>query len=172
MSAPTSRDFVCGDLKVSIRPTIREMAELAAAAAAEALEKALATRGSAAAILATGNSQLEFLDVLVSGQGTKWNLDWSKITLFHMDEYLGLPATHSASFRLYMKERVESTLKPKAFHYVEGDAMEPLKECERYTELLEAQPSTFAVSASEKTATSLSTIRPWLISKTSASSRS
>jgi len=140
MSASSSRDFVCGELTVSIRSSIREMAESAAAAAAEQLGKALESRGSAAAILATGNSQLEFLDVLVAGQGTKWNLDWSKITLFHMDEYLGLPATHSASFRKYMKERVESTLKPKAFHYVEGDAMEPLKECERYTELLQAQP--------------------------------
>jgi glucosamine-6-phosphate deaminase len=57
-----------------------------------------------------------------------------------MDEYLGLPASHPASFRRYMRERVESKLKPRAFHYIEGDALLPLDECDRYTRLLEAQP--------------------------------
>ncbi len=140
MSSHSFGDFRCDELLVSIQPSLREMAEAAAAEAAKALGQALSERGSAAAILATGNSQLEFLEVLVAGQGTKWNLDWSKITLFHMDEYLGLPETHSASFRKYMKERVESRLKPKAFHYIEGDALEPIAECERYAELLSAQP--------------------------------
>lgn len=139
MSSHPFGDFRCDELQVSIKPSIREMAEAAAAEAAKALGQALSERGSAAAILATGNSQLEFLEVLVAGQGTKWDLDWSKITLFHMDEYLGLPETHTASFRKYMKERVESRLKPKAFHYIEGDALEPIAECERYAALLSAQ---------------------------------
>ncbi len=140
MSANSTRIFRRDELTVSIHSTIREMAQAAAVKAAEQLSQALEARGEAAAILATGNSQLEFLDVLVSGQGKEWNLDWSKITLFHMDEYLGLPDTHPASFRKYMKEKVEATLKPKAFHYVEGDALEPLNECDRYSKLLSAQP--------------------------------
>lgn len=134
------RSFRCGELAVSIHSDLSGMAQAAARAAAEKLTAALETRGEAAAILATGNSQIAFLEALIAGQGKDWDVDWSKVTLFHMDEYLGLPETHVASFRRYMKERVESKLKPKAFHYVEGDALEPIKECERYEGLLSAQP--------------------------------
>lgn len=139
MASEPSKKFTVDRLAVAIYPDVKSLAQGAARDAAVQLERALAERGEAAAILATGNSQLEFLDALVAGQGSQWNLDWSRITLFHMDEYLGLPATHSASFRLYMKERVENKLKPRAFHYVEGDALEPLAECERYESLLKAQ---------------------------------
>lgn len=100
------------------------------------LQQCLAERGSAAAILATGNSQIEFLKRLIALGG----IDWSRITLFHMDEYLGIDANHKASFRRYMRERVESLVKPKAFHYIQGDADLPLDECKRYTDLLKAQP--------------------------------
>ena len=93
-------------------------------------------QGSAAAIMATGNSQIEFLKQLVAMEG----LDWSKVTLFHMDEYLGIDADHSASFRKYMRERVESVVHPGAFHYIRGEADLPLEEIARYTELLKAQP--------------------------------
>lgn len=128
-----------GELEVQVFPGIREMAVAAATQAASQLTQALATRGSAAAILATGNSQLAFLEALVASEQGR-ALDWSRITLFHMDEYLGLPATHSASFRRYMEERVTSCVRPRLFHYIEGDALEPLKECERYEKLLAAQP--------------------------------
>ena len=67
-------------------------------------------------------------------------IDWSKMTLFHMDEYLGVDENHSACFRRYMRERVESKVNPKAFHYLRGDAAEPIAECERYEALLKAQP--------------------------------
>lgn len=99
------------------------------------LRETLATKGSAAAILATGNSQIKFLEELVRLGG----VDWSKITLFHMDEYLGIDGGHKASFRRYMRERVESRVKPRAFHYLEGDALLPMDECDRYTKLLRAQ---------------------------------
>jgi len=71
---------------------------------------------------------------------TQGGVDWSKVTLFHMDEYLGLRADHPAGFRHYMKQRVESLLKPRVFHYIAGDADLPLEECARYTSLLKAQP--------------------------------
>ena len=60
--------------------------------------------------------------------------------MLHMDEYLGLDEQHSASFRRFLRERVEQRLKPRAFHYIQGEAPEPLSECARYTRLLRAQP--------------------------------
>jgi glucosamine-6-phosphate deaminase len=100
------------------------------------LNDAIARQGSAAAILATGNSQIRFLQRLAASGG----IDWSRVTLFHMDEYLGLPADHPACFRHYMRERVEKLVKPRAFHYLAGDTDLPLDECARYTALLRAQP--------------------------------
>lgn len=100
------------------------------------LEETLARQGAAAVILATGNSQFQFLDALVALGG----VDWPRVMLFHMDEYLGIDAAHPASFRRYLRERVESRVKPGQFHYLEGDALLPLKECERYAKLLAAQP--------------------------------
>ncbi len=67
-------------------------------------------------------------------------VDWSRITLFHLDEYLGITADHPASFRRYMRERVETRVSPRQFHYIQGDALQPLAECDRYTKLLQAQP--------------------------------
>jgi glucosamine-6-phosphate deaminase len=113
--------------------------DLSAAAAHEVngyLQAVLAKKASAAAILATGNSQIEFLKRLVALGG----IDWSRVTLFHMDEYLGISRDHPASFRRYMRERVQALVSPNAFHYLEGDAPEPISECDRYTELLRAQP--------------------------------
>jgi glucosamine-6-phosphate deaminase len=57
-----------------------------------------------------------------------------------MDEYLGISGNHPASFRRYMREKVEALVKPGAFHFLDGEALEPLDECDRYTRLLKAQP--------------------------------
>src|SRR5437868_6459390 len=123
-------------LSVEIAADLKEMAARAAAEASAQLRRALAARGEARAVLATGNSQLAFLDVLAAEPG----LDWSRITLFHMDEYLGIDAGHPASFRRYMRERVEARVRPRVFNYIAGDALLPLAECERYASLLAAQP--------------------------------
>ena len=112
------------------------MARDAAEIASEYLQRTLTQQGNAAVVLATGNSQIQFLEAMVA----IGCVNWSRVTLFHMDEYLGLEATHPASFRHYMKERVESRLKPLAFHYLRGDSLEPLSECARYAQLLQAQP--------------------------------
>ena len=65
-------------------------------------------------------------------------LDWSRIILFHLDEYLGITADHPGSFRYYLRHKVEQ-LQPYTFHYIQGDAPEPLTECLRYANLLEQQ---------------------------------
>ena len=123
-------------LEVKVFENQTELSIFTAAHVNEYLSGVIQRQGSARAILATGNSQIQFLDRLTKLGG----VDWSKVTLFHMDEYLGIDGDHKASFRRYMRERVESKLKPAAFHYIEGDAPLPLDECARYSALLEEKP--------------------------------
>jgi glucosamine-6-phosphate deaminase len=130
------KSFKADALEVRVYARQDEMAAAAAAAARDHLASSLARQGEARVILATGNSQIRFLERLVELGG----VDWSKITLFHMDEYLGITADHPGSFRRYMRERVEARLKPRRFHYLEGEALEPIKECERYARLVRALP--------------------------------
>ena len=130
-----ARSFNVDALNVRVYNTLDDLAADAAHEVNEFLRATLREKGSAAAILATGNSQIQFLKRLVALDG----VDWSKITLFHMDEYLGIDANHKASFRRYMRERVQTLVNPKAFHFLEGDSDLPLDECERYESLLKAQ---------------------------------
>jgi glucosamine-6-phosphate deaminase len=130
------KSFTVDSLRVRVYATPEELARDAAREVQGHLQQVFMAQGHATAILATGNSQLEFLRQLVNLGG----VDWSRIILFHMDEYLGLPADHPASFRRYLRERVASLVNPKVFHYLEGDAWLPIKECERYAQLLRAQP--------------------------------
>lgn len=133
---PPVKEFTVDALAVRVYATDDDLAEDAARLAHRTLQRALTAQGEAAVILASAASQVKFLGALTSLP----ELDWSRITCFHMDEYLGLPADHPASFRRFMRERVESVVRPRAFHYLAGDALEPIKECERYTRLLRAQP--------------------------------
>src|SRR2546428_4859497 len=107
--------------------TKTEMAAAAAARAAEALRSAIAARGRAHVIAATGASQFEFLDALVRAAG----IDWSRTVFFHLDEYVGLPEAHPASFRRYLKERIVDRAHPGAFHFINGEARDPEAECRR-----------------------------------------
>ena len=119
-------------LKISVCQSVEDLAELAASEAQKFLRAAIAIKGRAAAIIATGNSQLLFLEKLTALGG----IDWSLVTLFHMDEYLGISADHPSSFRRYVKERVADKIHPRAFHYMKGDALEPILECLRYEALV------------------------------------
>ncbi|HAA28268.1 MAG TPA: glucosamine-6-phosphate deaminase [Cyanobacteria bacterium UBA8553] len=123
-------------LSVRLYNSSRDLAQDAAQFAHDYLQDVIAQQGTATVVLATGNSQIKFLEVLIGLGG----VDWSRVTLFHLDEYLGIDANHPASFRRYLRERVENQVKPKQFHYIEGDALEPLVECDRYSQLLKAQP--------------------------------
>jgi glucosamine-6-phosphate deaminase len=129
------KTFQVDELPVRVYAKQDDLAADAARMVQEHLAQCIAERGAASAILATGNSQIHFLDRLIKLGG----VDWSKMTLFHMDEYLGIDANHKASFRRYMRERVESRVKPKVFHYIAGEADQPLNECARYCDLLQAQ---------------------------------
>ena len=114
----------------------KAMAEEAAGTAAARVREALAARGRATLVAATGASQFEFLEALAAQPG----IDWKQTTFFHLDEYVGLPATHPASFRKYLQERVAGRLHPGAFHYIGGDAPDPAAECRRLGGLIRRQP--------------------------------
>ncbi len=131
---PTS--FQVDALRVRVFPDQQSLSQSVAADVRDYLVDLVARQGHATAILATGNSQVQFLGRLVAMGG----VDWSRITLFHMDEYLGIAADHPASFRRYMRERVAQLVQPRVFHYLDGDCAQPLDELERYARLLTAQP--------------------------------
>lgn len=123
-------------LHVEVYADHDQMAAAAAARVAAFARERLAARGRMAAIFASASSQVRFLASLAGEPG----VDWSRATVFHMDEYLGLPADHPSSFRRFMREHLVERLKPGTFHPLAGDAMEPIDECERYGALLAAQP--------------------------------
>jgi len=113
-----------------------ELGRAAAADAAAVLRRVLAERGRAQAIAATGASQFEFLDALTAAPG----IEWPRVVLFHLDEYVGLPESHPASFRRYLKERIVARVHPGAFHFIEGDAPDPEAEARRVGRILRACP--------------------------------
>jgi glucosamine-6-phosphate deaminase len=104
----------------------------AAALVAGRLAAAIAKHGEANLIVATGASQYEFLDAFRQCTGVAWD----KVTVFHLDEYLGLSAQHPASFRRYLHERLFAFLPFGAVHLLEGDAADPAAEAARYAALL------------------------------------
>ncbi|MFI4873979.1 MAG: glucosamine-6-phosphate deaminase [Blastopirellula sp. JB062] len=113
--------------------------QLGAAAArqgAAAIRAALAEKGSANIIVATGASQFETLAALVAEP----EIDWSKVTGFHLDEYLGISDQHPASFRRYLRERFVEQVPLQAFHYVDGSAADPHQVCARLGELIGQHP--------------------------------
>jgi glucosamine-6-phosphate deaminase len=95
----------------------RALAKAAARDAAATLREAIASRGSARLIAATGVSQFEFLDTLIASGG----IDWSRVEMFHLDEYIGLPISHPASFRKYLLDRLIHKAGITKYHLLDGD---------------------------------------------------
>jgi len=131
-----SRELTVEALTVRVARDIDEMAREAAVDAVAAVRGAIAARGAANVMLATGNSQLAFLAELVEIPDVRWDC----VRAFHMDEYVGLAPSHSASFQRYMRERVASRLGFLEFHYLSGDTDDAQAEADRYERLLRAHP--------------------------------
>lgn len=112
-------------MEIIISGTPEELGKRAASKGAELIREAVAERGEAAIIVATGTSQLQMLEALV-----KEDVDWTKVTSFHLDEYIGISETHPASFRKYLRERFAGKVPLKLFNYVNGDN-DPVNECIR-----------------------------------------
>jgi glucosamine-6-phosphate deaminase len=97
------------------------LSQAAAKHAADVLRRAIADRGGARIVVATGTSQLDFLDALTRAEG----IDWQRVEMFHLDEYVGLPITHPASFRKYLLEKFIRKVSLTQVHLLDGDGDVP-----------------------------------------------
>ena len=125
-----------GDATVSVLPGVAAMARAAADEALAVMRAAVAARGTANVMFATGNSQLAFTQALVHETA---GVPWSDTVVFHRDEYMGVGPDHPAGFQRWIRERIVQPAQPKEAYYVEalGDAE---AECRRYAGLLRQHP--------------------------------
>ncbi|WP_026876522.1 glucosamine-6-phosphate deaminase [Jiangella gansuensis] len=123
--------FNAGALAVEVHPSAADLGRAAASRAAGILREAVAARGSARVVVATGNSQFAFTDALA-----EQDVPWDRITVFHMDEYVGIDADHPASFRRWIRERIQQRFAPASVEYIDGDIADAQAECDRYEGLL------------------------------------
>jgi glucosamine-6-phosphate deaminase len=112
------------------------LGQAAAEQASAAIRRALAERGQARIIAATAASQLEFLDALTRAPG----IDWLRVEVFHLDEYIGLPVAHPGSFRKMLVEQLVRKTGIVDYHLLDGDAADPLDVVRRVGTRLAAAP--------------------------------
>jgi glucosamine-6-phosphate deaminase len=105
-------------VQIKVLDTKKLLGNAAAAVAADAIRKAIREKGRVRIIVATGASQFEFLDALTATR----DIDWSKVEVFHLDEYVGLPANHPASFRKYLMERLIHKTGITHYHFLDPDS--------------------------------------------------
>lgn len=124
-------------LPVAIYRSNEELGHAAALAARDLINGAITARGSANIIVATGNSQLTFLHALRELNG----IDWSKVIIFHMDEYVGIDPQHPASFPLFLRQHLIDFVRPRAFHPLPNQAGDVEAACRAYAALLREHPA-------------------------------
>lgn len=129
------RSFLCSHLRVRQYQTADDVGEAAAHTVASRLQLVLRAQDTANLLLATGASQIGFLTAIQNA-----GLDWSRITIFHLDEYTDLSPEHPASFRHYLHERIVDAVRPAAFHPIEADATDLPAVIEEYEALLRQNP--------------------------------
>ena len=122
-------------MKIRVLKTREECGAAAAERAGETLSNAIAGVGHAAFVAATGASQFEFL----KGLAKQTAIDWGRTTMFHLDEYIGLPEDHPASFRRYLRERLIDVVHPGRVHLIRGDAHDSHAECRRLNAITSAE---------------------------------
>lgn len=128
-------------MNIWIFENAHELGQAAGSAAAQLIRDAIKKHGSANIILATGTSQFEALNQLISEK----DIDWNKVIMFHLDEYIGLPVTHPASFRKYLQERFLSKVPElKATYLINGETNAEA-ECERLNNLINKHPIDLAL---------------------------
>jgi glucosamine-6-phosphate deaminase len=129
------KELIYNTARVQIHGSIAALGTAAAQRAAQLIHQAIADNGHARIMVATGNSQIAFIDAL-----TRQPIDWNRVEVFHMDEYSGISETHPASFRRWIKTRLENKVHPHQMHYIRGDAPDLNEEIQRYSTLLEVAP--------------------------------
>ncbi|MFM9911052.1 MAG: glucosamine-6-phosphate deaminase [Chitinophagaceae bacterium] len=113
-----------------------ELGKAAGSKAAQLIREAIVAKGHATIIMATGASQFETISQLIAEE----NIDWSKVRMFHLDEYIGLPKTHPASFRKYLEDRFLSKIPSLvAVNLIDGEK-ETTGECARLGQLITNHP--------------------------------
>ncbi len=121
-------------MEITIAENAAAIGEAAADRGAAELRAAIARKGAATIVLATGVSQFSVLAALV-----RQDIDWSRVTAFHLDEYIGMAADHPASFRRFLRERfVAHVPSLRAFRFIAGDAPDPAAELGRINALIAA----------------------------------
>jgi glucosamine-6-phosphate deaminase len=128
----TSNDYTVKQASVRVFSSKAKMGKAAATEAAQIVRDALARQGHARIIVATGNSQLDFIRALT----TEEQIDWSLMEVFHMDEYVGMSDSHPASFARWVKTRVTDIVHPGKVHYLRGNAPDIEEELRRYGGML------------------------------------
>jgi len=123
-------------MKIDVAQDPIQLGKAAGSAAAVLIRKAIAKKGGANIILATGTSQFETLNQLIAEQG----IDWSKVVMFHLDEYIGLPITAPASFRKYLTERFLSKVSALKAAYLINGEKDAQAECHRLGVLITQHP--------------------------------
>ena len=129
-----NRSFQKDNLTVHIFPTRSEMGRQAAADIAAALRKLLAEKEEVNVMFAAAPSQSDVHSALISEEG----IDWKRVNAFHMDEYVGLDASHPAGFRNFLKRALFDILPFKSINLINGNADDPEEEAERYSHLLDS----------------------------------
>lgn len=119
-------------MNISISQTTTELGQVSGKQASTKIKEAIHQQGFANVILATGSSQFETLNYLVNDK----TIHWDKVTMFHLDEYIGLSISHKASFRKYLKERFLNHLQLKDYHLIDGEN-KPEDEIQRLNEIIE-----------------------------------
>ena len=134
------REIISDSLTAVIYPDRRSMGEAAARYVADHLRKLLDERTvDVRIVVGSAPSQDDFFRFLTSPDHVG-EVDWDRVTVFHMDEYVGLPASHPQSFRTYQREHFLSKVGVGAFHPIRGEAPDPKAECERLSQLLAERP--------------------------------
>jgi glucosamine-6-phosphate deaminase len=135
------REFRADQLSVYVYESRPKMGQAAASVTAAEIRRAIQERGKAVVILASAPSQNEFLANLAEAP----DIDWSRVTAFHLDEYLGMDDQAPQSFRRFLIDRLVNKVPLGEFHGLRGDAPDGAAEAKRYAELLEQNPPDFAV---------------------------
>ena len=122
-------------MKLEIYSDKTETSREAANKAAFLLDRVIEEKGKATVVMATGMSQLDFIRFLIE----EHSVDWSKVELFHLDEYVGLTDDHPASLRHFLKKHFLNRVSPGEVHFVKGESDDPEAECDRLNELIESK---------------------------------
>ncbi len=123
-------------LAVKSYSTREEMGKAAGLEVADLLRKLLASQQRVNVVFAAAPSQNEFLETLSGEQ----DIDWSRVTAMHMDEYIGLSPDAPQRFGNYLKKHIFNRVNPGAVHYIEGNAKDLEEECVRYANVLCENP--------------------------------